>query len=72
MQKISLIFLFGVFCSNLQGIDYYVSQSGNNSNNGLAQATAFRSIGKAAAVMRAGDRCLVYGGKYRENVVTPR
>ena len=51
------------------GKTYYVSQKGNDKNDGLTPATAWRSanrIGQAAATFRAGDVVLFErGGVYR-------
>ncbi len=46
---------------------YVVTPTGNDSNSGDAGAP-FRTIGKAAQVMLAGDTCLVRGGDYYECV----
>jgi len=54
-------------------VKYHVSfDRGNNSNNGTSEATAFRTIQKAADVAQPGDTILVYSGIYRERVKPPR
>ena len=47
---------------------YYVSTLGDDANNGLSTTAPFRTISKAAAVMRPGSRCLIRQGIYREMV----
>lgn len=49
---------------------YYVRTDGNDNNNGRSPSTAFRTIGQAADVVRAGDIVYVGGGTYREAVVS--
>lgn len=43
---------------------YYVSTTGNNSNDGLSTATPWRTIGHAVDTMLAGDATFVRGGTY--------
>ncbi|OUL33598.1 hypothetical protein BV372_15825 [Nostoc sp. T09] len=45
---------------------YYVSGSGNDRNNGLQESTAFRSLQKAADLVKAGDTVLVMNGTYTQ------
>ncbi|MFI3269724.1 MAG: right-handed parallel beta-helix repeat-containing protein [Rikenellaceae bacterium] len=52
-----------------KGTSYYVATTGDDSNDG-SQERPFRSISKAAAIMEAGDECVIRGGVYRE-IVTP-
>jgi len=47
---------------------YYVSTTGSDGNNGTSLNTPFATIGKAAAVIKAGERCLIRQGIYRETV----
>ncbi len=49
------------------GKSYYVSTQGNDANPGT-QALPFKTIGKAAAVVVAGDTVLIRGGTYYEDV----
>ena len=49
---------------------YYVSLTGNNSNDGLSEAKAWRTINKAASTAKAGDIVYIKSGNYgSENVV---
>jgi len=50
---------------------YYVRQTGNDNYDGLSPNTAFRTIQKAAEVMKPGDIVFVGGGVYQETV-TPQ
>jgi hypothetical protein len=47
--------------------EYHVSVSGSDSNSGTSTAP-FKTIGKAASVMKAGDICTIHAGTYRETV----
>lgn len=49
------------------GAEYHVAITGSDEAAGTAEAP-FRSIGCAAKVMIAGDRCVVHEGAYRETV----
>lgn len=44
---------------------YVVAPAGNDSNSGNADAP-YKTIGKAAQIMKAGDTCIVKGGDYYE------
>ncbi len=46
--------------------DYYVSPDGDDRNDGRSIATPFRTIEKAASVVRPGDVVLLRGGVYYE------
>jgi hypothetical protein len=50
--------------SNTNGRTYYVSGSGKDSNNGLSTNTAFRTLQKAANLVKAGDTVYVMNGTY--------
>jgi parallel beta-helix repeat protein len=50
---------FSVYSTN-----YYVSENGNNSNNGLTPQTAFATLQFAADLVSAGDSVLVLQGNY--------
>ncbi len=47
---------------------YYVATNGSDDNDGKTLETPFRTIQKAANVMKAGGTCLIRGGVYRETV----
>ncbi|MFR9627352.1 MAG: right-handed parallel beta-helix repeat-containing protein [Rikenellaceae bacterium] len=51
------------------GASYYVATTGDDSNSGDFDHP-FRTISKAAAIMEAGDECIIRGGVYRE-IVSP-
>ncbi len=46
---------------------YYVNTNGNDANNGLSTSRPFKTITKAATVVRPGDKVYVAGGTYTEN-----
>jgi parallel beta-helix repeat protein len=62
----TLLFLAIIFSAsyNSYSTTYYVSNSGNNSNNGLTPQTAFATLQYAADVISAGDSVLVLEGNY--------
>ncbi|MEH2417360.1 choice-of-anchor D domain-containing protein [Nostoc sp.] len=43
---------------------YYVSGTGSDTNNGLNEGTAFRSLGRAVYQMKTGDTLYVMNGNY--------
>ncbi|HEX8237242.1 MAG TPA: DUF1565 domain-containing protein [Abditibacteriaceae bacterium] len=63
----------GAFASPLRAANWYVDngrgRGGNDNNAGTSVARPFRTIGKAAAVAKAGDTVLVRTGTYRETIV---
>jgi hypothetical protein len=50
------------------GTTYYVSTTGNNSNNGTSTGTAWRNVNYAAAQAQAGDTVIILAGTYNERV----
>ncbi len=48
----------------LNATNYYVSNSGNNSNNGLTSTTAFKTLQHAVSMITAGDTVFVENGTY--------
>jgi len=68
-MKVNLLrfFLFAILeLSNITVYStvYYVSETGNNSNNGLSPQTAFATLQYAADLVSAGDSVLVLAGNY--------
>jgi len=51
------------------GNSYYVSTTGSDSNDGLSESTAFRTIQKAVDIVQAGDTVLIMPGTYYEEVI---
>jgi len=49
---------------------YYVSTSGNDSNNGTTPETAWRHIAYAAQQLQAGDTVIVEAGNYGNETIT--
>ncbi|MGD9899094.1 MAG: right-handed parallel beta-helix repeat-containing protein [Calditrichaceae bacterium] len=67
----SLLTLFLI--SSSFATTYYVNAGiGNDQNTGISAGSAFKTIGKAANVMSAGDDCLVSAGNYDERVQITR
>ena len=67
-RAIVLVFIvLSVFAGISYGADYYVSTDGSDGNPGSI-GEPFRSLSKAASVLKAGDTCFVRGGRYREEL----
>ena len=64
-------FLATAFGSAASAADYYVSPSGNDANNGTSVSSAWRTIAKANAVLRAGDTLYMRGGEYVDDPIVP-
>ncbi len=70
MKKLKLtITLICLLTAKLWATTYYVSRSGNNSNNGLSQGAAWKTITKAISVAVAGDLVYVKAGNYGAETV---
>ncbi len=68
MQKYCLFSLV-LFFSFISAANYYVAVSyGDDTNNGTSLNTPFKTIGKAASVMSAGDNCYIRQGRYHETI----
>lgn len=48
--------------------EYHVAPDGDDGRDGLSRASAFRTIGRAAAAAGPGDTVLISGGNYPETV----
>ena len=53
----------------LMNKEYYVSLNGNNANEGTTVKAPFQTIQYAVDKMKAGDRCYIMEGTYREKVI---
>mgnify|MGYP001238104980 FL=1 len=69
MWKYHLLFLIQ-FSVPIFATNYYVATSygHDTNNNGTSLATPFKTIGKAASVMSAGDKCYIRQGRYHETI----
>ncbi|MEL7160540.1 MAG: right-handed parallel beta-helix repeat-containing protein, partial [Bacteroidota bacterium] len=65
MRSILLFFLLLLLPGLITATDYYVAKNGDDNNPGT-ETSPFFTIGKAAALMVAGDVCYVRAGTYRE------
>jgi len=66
-SNLLIFFLFAIFVFTnitVYSTTYYVSETGNNSNNGLSQQTAFATLQHAADIVSSGDSVLVLAGNY--------
>lgn len=63
-MKQVLFTLFTITTTHSFATNYYVSQAGSNSNNGLASTSAFRTINYAASQTAAGDTVFIMNGTY--------
>ena len=60
-----------LLCSLLSAsaVEYFVSPTGNDTNDGRSRDAAFATIQKGATTMAAGDILTIAPGEYRENVM---
>ena len=65
-KKWALLIIF-FLCLDGYAREYYVSVKGNDSNPGTIEKP-FRTITKAASMMKIGDVCYVREGTYRESI----
>jgi parallel beta-helix repeat protein len=66
-SKLQLVVFIALIFSlnfNVHSTNFYVSESGSNSNNGLTPQTAFETLQHAADIVSAGDSVLVLEGNY--------
>lgn len=59
---------FSLISSSWAATTYYVSNSGNDANNGTSLETPLKTIQRAMGKVAPGDTVLVRGGTYREEV----
>ncbi len=66
MKKILIISIIVLVATKAMGTNYYVSETGNDGNDGLSIADAWASIdnGDQLGVMLPGDTVLIYPGAY--------
>ncbi len=62
--KITFLLFILFISGQLNATNYYVSNAGNDSNNGLSAATAFKTLQHAADIVTAGDTVFVANGTY--------
>ena len=63
-SRLLLLICLLLSASSIAQNKYYVSESGNDSNNGLTPQTAFETLQHAADIVSAGDSVLVLEGNY--------
>lgn len=70
-QIFYFVTFFAFYCSTYSVLaqTYYVSTTGNDTNNGTTEATAWRTIQKAANSATAGSTVYIKAGTYNEKVV---
>ncbi|MGQ9525133.1 MAG: right-handed parallel beta-helix repeat-containing protein [Armatimonadota bacterium] len=66
-STLAVLVLFAAWISSADATTYFVSPTGVDTNPGTL-SRPFRTISRAAAVMRPGDTCYVRTGVYRETV----
>ncbi len=64
---IACLFLGGI---PMRAAEFHVSTDGDDANPGTAERP-IKTIGRASRMLKAGDRCIISGGIYRETVVPP-
>jgi len=68
LSMLSLMFTFGLPAMAWPATYYVSNDSGNDSNPGISEADAFKTIQKANDLMIAGDNCIVFPGNYPERI----
>jgi parallel beta-helix repeat protein len=71
VSVLSLAFAQPALAYSNADVTYFVRKTGNDLNDGLTPATAFKTIGKAASLVQAGGRVYVGAGEYMEGDITP-
>lgn len=66
-----LLLFFTCFLTQLHATTYYVSVTGNDTNDGSI-SSPFETFDKAISVMSAGDECIVRGGIYRQTLTVSK
>ncbi len=72
-QFLGILFPAGVvllICSAALAENYYVSLKGDDSNKGMTEDAAFRTIKKGVSVLKAGDTLIIASGNYGDEHVT--
>ncbi|GAA3510922.1 hypothetical protein GCM10022393_25740 [Aquimarina addita] len=60
--------LFIILSLHAYAADYYVSNTGSDTNNGTSEDSPFATIQHAVSLMQAGDTCYIRGGSYHEDI----
>jgi hypothetical protein len=71
LRASSLALLVGL-AHSVSAAEYFVSPSGNDSNNGTSVSSPWRTIGKANGVLAAGDTLRMRGGEYVNDPIAPK
>jgi len=72
LRVMLLAALFAVVAMHAEAATCYVDGArGNDAREGKSVKTAWRTLGKANAEVRPGDKCVVRGGKYPDGVIAP-
>lgn len=66
-EPLGFFSLAGNLGHQMLGDSYYISPSGNNSNNGRSAATPFRTFSHALSKLRAGDTLILLDGVYTQS-----
>ncbi|MBN1598701.1 MAG: right-handed parallel beta-helix repeat-containing protein, partial [Bacteroidales bacterium] len=65
LKRVSVVLILVTFTASVNATDYYISSSGNDTNNGLSALTPWKTIEKVNSVFSAtkpGDRILFRSG----------
>ncbi len=66
IRRINIIIILLLSIGNASSSTYYVSNSGNNSNDGLSTSTPWQTCGYMLNQISGGDKVLFMGGTYHE------
>jgi len=69
MKKLLFTILLLSFSLVINATTYYVSKNGNDNNAGTSESMAWKTIGKAAKTLKAGDEVVILNGTYKEQVI---
>lgn len=67
MKKIIFVVLLAATAFQICAEEYYVSEKGSDTNSGSINSP-FKTISKAASILKAGDICLIREGSYHEKI----
>ncbi|HBR79587.1 MAG TPA: hypothetical protein DEA46_04130 [Candidatus Moranbacteria bacterium] len=65
---VSLIFYLGVSAKNVFAADFYISPTGNDSNNGQTSSTPVATFAHAETLLNAGDTLILMDGIYNQQL----
>ena len=71
LKIISLIIFIFVLTTNLNAVEYFISTTGNDSDDGLTEANAIATFTNAYEIMSGGDILTILDGTYNQQIYPP-